>query len=386
MELNASQSSDSENAEREELISSLRNQIDRLPELDGQLLACCYVSKMTHHKIAEVLGIPRQTVTDKLKKAIEQLRLNLTKAGVAAVVPLLNTDSLFDALTTGYSCPPGMTERLMSRVESIGSVTAKTFSTRSAVIATKSSSGMLLVVASVVAAACVGIASWWMWHSSTKTVSILAEKRPEPLTISASDISKTSSPIETEKPFYARWTFEKGPPSDIKVLQGMWKWESNTKNKQAINVMAVVDKDMAVQFPQALPSGYVLASIKFSVQGEGLFSASTTNLLKKDKFIPKRIWTKTYSTQRLSVFSALIYIHEQYAFSTVNGTPHSVRRFEDDVTGGQLILVLNNVKIEEIELRSIQKEEVPPEFRDPEKCLQNLIKHGWKEDNSENGG
>jgi len=55
-------------------------------------------------------------VTRKIQQALENLRLNLTKAGIAAVVPLLSAPKLTEAMKTGYECPPGMKQRMFERL------------------------------------------------------------------------------------------------------------------------------------------------------------------------------------------------------------------------------------------------------------------------------
>src|SRR5262249_30871108 len=100
--------------EEEELLTTLRSHIDQLPELDRQLLACSYVASMTHQQIADLVGIPRSTVSFKIQDSLKRLNNSLTKAGFAAMVPLAGAENMFEALTTGSHCPPGMTERMLS--------------------------------------------------------------------------------------------------------------------------------------------------------------------------------------------------------------------------------------------------------------------------------
>src|SRR5262249_8649478 len=84
---------------KDELIFALRKHIDRLPELEGQLLVYSYGANMPHRQIAELIGIPERTVSFKIQQALERLRGSLSRAGVAAVVPLVSAGNLFEALT-----------------------------------------------------------------------------------------------------------------------------------------------------------------------------------------------------------------------------------------------------------------------------------------------
>jgi predicted XRE-type DNA-binding protein len=114
----------------EELIATLRSQIDALPEFESQLLACCYGANMSHHEIAKSVGVSQPTVSNKIQQALERLRAGLTKVGVVAVVPLLSAKNLFEAITTGQDCPPGMTERVLNGIDSVRTKAARPRSRR----------------------------------------------------------------------------------------------------------------------------------------------------------------------------------------------------------------------------------------------------------------
>src|SRR6185436_13068084 len=47
--------------EKEEVLTTLRNHIDQLPELERQLIVFSYGASMSHQKIAELVGMPRTT-------------------------------------------------------------------------------------------------------------------------------------------------------------------------------------------------------------------------------------------------------------------------------------------------------------------------------------
>ena len=116
MEQSRSEAAFPENVDADETCAVLRHHIDQLPELERTLLACSYCTSLSHREIARLVGIPDRTVTDKIHQALDRLRMDLTKAGVAAVVPLLSRGNLFEAMATGQECPSGMTERLKKRI------------------------------------------------------------------------------------------------------------------------------------------------------------------------------------------------------------------------------------------------------------------------------
>src|SRR5207244_1401705 len=116
-----------------------------------------YGANMSHQTIAALFRIPRRTVTDKIQTTLDHLRGSLTKAGVAAVVPLLSKGNLFEAVTTGHECPPGMTEKILSRINSTGAQAAKALSRRAARASRTGVGGWASIAAggaAVLAAAC----------------------------------------------------------------------------------------------------------------------------------------------------------------------------------------------------------------------------------------
>ena len=116
--------------EHDELMTILNSQLERLPELERQLLALYYGAEATETEIGKMLVIPQQTISRKLHEALEHLRANLTKAGVAAVVPLMCAENLSDAIMNGTQCPSGMTERLIERLKTLDGNAANSLSRR----------------------------------------------------------------------------------------------------------------------------------------------------------------------------------------------------------------------------------------------------------------
>jgi RNA polymerase sigma-70 factor (ECF subfamily) len=161
MERGSSEPAVAENVERKESIAALRNQINELPELERTLVAFCYGASMTHRKIGELVGIPHQRVTEKIQQALDRLRAGLTKAGVAAVVPLVSAQNLFEAMTTGHECPPGLASAMvMSAIASSGTKAAK--------------SGGLVWIAGTIAVVAAGAAIAWTQGSKPAPVNSVA--------------------------------------------------------------------------------------------------------------------------------------------------------------------------------------------------------------------
>ena len=61
-------------AERTELIGALRSQLEKLPELESQLLACSFGANMSHRQIGEIFNLSQPTVGTKIQQALARLR------------------------------------------------------------------------------------------------------------------------------------------------------------------------------------------------------------------------------------------------------------------------------------------------------------------------
>jgi hypothetical protein len=198
-----------EEFEGNELIAVLRECIDELPDVERTVLACSYCTSMSQQEIAEVVGISQQTVSNKIQRAIERLRLDLTKAGVAAVVPLLSRGTVFEAMTTGHACPPGIMEGIALRIESYEKA-ARTLSRRA--VANTGRSAWLISAAVVIAIGAVLGVTWFRQPNQIATIA----PPPEKATV-------VPSPAPTHVPFSRTWNFNtRDQADDFKVLEGSW--------------------------------------------------------------------------------------------------------------------------------------------------------------------
>jgi RNA polymerase sigma-70 factor (ECF subfamily) len=136
--------------EAKERIDALRRQYEELPELERLVLACNYGANMPQAEIAEL-------------------------AGVASIVPLTTAENLFEVLTTGSACPPGMTELLINRLESVRTKAARPRS-RSRIKIQRSGS---MLPGSVAIAATVAAAIGFMFAG--KSVEKTVATQPVPL-------------------------------------------------------------------------------------------------------------------------------------------------------------------------------------------------------------
>lgn len=169
-----------EPVEAKERIDALRRQYEELPELERLVLACSYGANMPQAEIADLAGISQQAISNKIQQALEHLRTNLANAGVAAVVPLITAENLLEALTTGSACPPGMTERLFNRLESVRTQPVRPKS-RSRI---KVQRGGSMLPGAVAIATTVAAVIWFMFAGKSVEKTPVATQPVPPRTIS----------------------------------------------------------------------------------------------------------------------------------------------------------------------------------------------------------
>jgi RNA polymerase sigma factor (sigma-70 family) len=96
----------SDEAARRDLRLVLDDELSRLPERYRVPLVLCYLEGHTHEEAARRLGCPRKTVTTRLARGCERLRVALTRRGVA-----LSAAALAAALPeTARAMPPALLE------------------------------------------------------------------------------------------------------------------------------------------------------------------------------------------------------------------------------------------------------------------------------------
>lgn len=87
MRREAARSGNEAELERREAQQVLQEQLAELPDEARSLLVMHYYNGLSQREIAGVLGIPRTTVADRLRKGLKQLRGRLAVVGLAALAP-----------------------------------------------------------------------------------------------------------------------------------------------------------------------------------------------------------------------------------------------------------------------------------------------------------
>lgn len=97
-------------AEQRELREILRAAVDQLPEDERAAVVLCYQQGLPLNEASRILDVPRQTVHDRIARALERLRADLKRSGAACATPLLFVDAL--ARDGALAAPPSLCARL----------------------------------------------------------------------------------------------------------------------------------------------------------------------------------------------------------------------------------------------------------------------------------
>jgi RNA polymerase sigma-70 factor (ECF subfamily) len=345
MERSGSADADSPDLERGELAAALKTHIDNLPQLERQLLACCYGAGLPHQKIAELFDMSRSRVTEKIQDALSRLRGSLTKAGVAAIAPVLIEQNIFEAVTTGHTCPAGMTERLASRIAAAGRNSSRTLSRRAA---TRSASGKLPWIAGVtiVAAAAAGTYAWSFWNKPAATLPVVV---PAP-----------------QKALHSIWKFQDGPAADLKLRYGSWQWK---RQDDGTGVMDLPPSPaVVINLPMRLPQ----QPLKFTITKNGFKHSGdvSANILwsKGNTALKYKMYFKKNSIG-LATTTSEMYLLGRHIVQFEAGQEGSILEFENPYPSDEVWILLRNIAVLGIEVKALAPDEIPASLRDVDALL-----------------
>lgn len=97
-----------------ERMEILRLCVEQLPALHRQIITLYYGAGLGQKEIGAELEISQQVVSNKIQEAMTRLRRLLGAAGYAAALPILQADSLVEALQAGIQPPPRLINDILA--------------------------------------------------------------------------------------------------------------------------------------------------------------------------------------------------------------------------------------------------------------------------------
>jgi RNA polymerase sigma-70 factor (ECF subfamily) len=337
--------------EHDEQISVLNGALRGLPKLERQLVALHFVAEMSQREIGEALEIPNQTISYRVNKALESLRSHLAQAGFASLVPMVGAELLYEAMTKEASLPSAASEKMLQRIRLSG-ISARNLSRR--VAATKSTSAFLAAGLIVLA----GATGAGIWFSQ--------QNRPAaspPVTA-----QQTVRKVDETPELNWRWTFEKGPPAEVVVREGVWNWNAGL---QQMNSEALV----RLQLPSPVPHKAMVIQCSISYGG-GANPKCGTMWSDGTKLLGCRICRPTSTSIRIGQKGDhRIYVVGPRIYGFMDGRLTAVAEYATPYPAERLVLGISNLGVNELIFREVKESELPTEVReDPNALIERL---GW---------
>lgn len=357
--------------EGRDLSSALRQTMARLSEAERQIVSMYYGAEMTQNEIARSLDMSQRTVSQRLQQSLEKLRRNLSAAGFAAALPLLEAGKLGDALLGTEAAPPGLHAGIKRALTSGANQSAR-------ITAAGTSAWWWGLAAVAVLAA--GAAAWRQSLPEKTAAEPPAPPAPNASAAKPPGIEPAPTALAATERVLARWTFDKPDgTAGLSVTNGAWAWRpgdglEGSGCMRTTTDMAVMRLDVPVQrFPVQLtlhsrPVFKSRATITEELGGKNLFCmvvwdkskwrAIFRNLGKYSPINPRNIqWVKIR-----------MYIAEGYS-DGYSGEYHANLIAHEPEAGAKLCLAIGFPQdIDEITLSEIDPAEMP-DVRAPMEAL-----------------
>ena len=366
-------------AENDEVSKILRRSMDALPECDSQLLALAYVANLTHQKIADLLGIPRRTVSRKLESALGQLKISLKRAGVAAVLPMLTVKTIGHALTSGSTCPVELGEQLAHVFEK-SSIASRRTKRIPRSLNTAPGTGLWLIGITAIVTAYIAfcgslsrsIPPAQLQVSAPPSVAQVAPKPaalqqtvPAPSPIKVAAASAQASPTFN----YKCWNFNDGPAQELKLVLGNWEWH---RSGQTGVMRTVGDEPIALPLPLNVSKKPFKISVKVhSLPSHDNVSRVRPMWLNQNGTLPFETWYKSTAETQATEITESWFIGN-CVYQLYGATPNALEKYATEYPATNICIVLKSVEIKEISIQSLTPEEIPPACRDGNEFLRTL--------------
>lgn len=338
-------------AEQKELLATLQKGLEELPELNRQLVALYYGAGMSQAQVGQSVDLSQRMVGYKLEETLKLLRSRLAQAGLAAAAPALGSETLSQAVCSGYPPPADLCSSVMARLDSAVAHAAEA----SARVVAAKGSGALLWAAAAVTVVAAGAGGWYA----------LQEGAPDDATntpaVAAQEEAPAAAPAKEDKPFRRVWNFNDGPSPDFFAWANLWEWQREkdgvgrmiAKKGEPVNLLIDVrpPKRPFVLHFRAKP--YTSGLIR-----DNFFWAT------EDTIPGYKVWSLHYGLTEKSTIS--MYFFGRYVVHRTDGQTWLFHETEEPYPGDRMSAVISNFRVEEIEMRELTEKEIADFAFDPQ--------------------
>jgi RNA polymerase sigma-70 factor, ECF subfamily len=345
--------------ERDEMLALLRKQVETLPGVERELLALHFGGGLSQEEIGEALNFTQQNVSMRIKKALERLRTNLTAAGMAAALPLIETGGLCDSFQTGYAVPPGVSAKTMTHF----SQAAQESMRRGAVAASSSKSATAVIVVLFACAVGAGSLYWLSRGGATPATAPTPRNAVPPAT--GTEIKTAQEPKLSQK-----WTFDKGPAEELKIVNGAsWKWSPGDANTPPMMVPPS-ETHVLIMLPMTVPARPIRITGRTRLMPGTMVGAQAIWSDGDRQVDEKKVWSTTLTMNYTNAPMLLnIYLFNQWEVVYLGERLWAVLEHSKPYPGNRLILGIQNCRLEELEIRELTFDEIPAHIRQTETLI-----------------
>jgi RNA polymerase sigma-70 factor (ECF subfamily) len=340
-----------------ELAVAARRALNSLPLEERTVVSLCCEQGFSRERAAEVLSIPRSTVTLRVNRGLAKLRKILAKQGYTAATPLAVGTAL-----SSLPLPP-LSESLAAALQNIAANPAAYVPAQTIALSVRTAGffGSKAAFSAIGALVCVAVGGGvWLWKA---TPLLDDEQRTMADHREFAAIEKAEQkPDETEKTgkVYRRWSFKDGPPNDLKPIIGQWRWE---RGKDGVGRMAVVkdhpDDYVSFVLSEKLPARPLCVTLKGLGQEKLRVFWGTHWALETQDAIPYNSWTTKKVNRSSNHLNFKFRIHDRW-ISCYGGNEDllTVNEYKEPYPASRLRISFDNILLEEIELREMPSAEV----------------------------
>lgn len=343
-----------ERTERKELLGALKGAMEALSDRERSLLSLYYGGGLSQVEIGEALAIPQRTVSMRIQKAVETLRVQLRQSGCAGAVPALSTGLFFELLSSEYGPP-------------IPSDMRKAVFRKAARVDRTAGAGPAVVTRLLYGVLGVTVLVGFAWYLTTDRRGPSSDGA-----VRATPVRKAGAGLANEDAALpAHWSFETEPAPPGWVVCGSWKWTGREPNGGRMEVPA--DSGVGALVPVRLPDGPAVLESEaelrvFGRYAFGVYATDERGLLACHEW--SRSLDVTASQDRaLGKMMIRVFALGKYLVIMHGERLWGVRLHRRPLAGSRFFIMAQNTLIRSVSVRAAREGEIPEGFSDPTALL-----------------
>ncbi len=346
--------------EQAELLTALRQIMERLSNPDRQIVALYFGANYSQEEIGKELGVGQRTISTRIEQILDKLRQRLAKAGFAAAASTIGARDFLDALDE-VTVPERMWDQLTARLDQ--PLSSPQAASASPSVEVGSFSKYMLAIGALAMAG----------------LGIFILNPFGPPVSPATPAPQTLSPVSQgpEATLNRRWTFDKGPATDLEVFQGTWKWKPGNGDGYMFTPPFLKTDAAPVYTAVLLPQTFGVHPFEILVDATAQIGRNgfQAKWMDKTSIVAHRSChgPKVKNLKRQRDIRLRIVGYGPYLVSYINGEDYLVNIYAKPYPGDRLVLVLLGYNTHQIEVRALPSDS-PEEYEQEIRRMEERIR------------